>query len=452
MRSIRLRVAVGVFGVVMTLVALQNLYALNRFERGFRADLDDELRDELAEVREQLGSPDLGAWIDSAVRLHSRAGELFIEIRGADGEVAARSANVPAEGFPGAQPLAPGASPRIFEVVHPRSRSGARRIRAVEVRDGPWQVRIAFGLDQVQRWYWNLRSNLLTSLLLIASLGTLLAWWVAARALRPLSEIAARARSLGALPDGVLPRTGSGDEVDRLAGVLNDLLVRIREEVLRVRRLTADVGHALRTPLTAIRGALELHLVRTHGADEDVLGGVVEQVDELTRLVNKVLLLEKLESGRVDPENRERVDLLALTRALVDHLRVLGEEREIAIEVSGEPVPVEIDPGQIRQALVNLVDNALRHTPRGGRISIAVGRNEDRARVTVADTGPGIPPGELERVFERFYSSAEGNGGTGLGLPIARAIARAHGGSLTASSPGGATFELELPLAGQTSH
>lgn len=300
--SVRLRVAVGVFGVVMTLVALQNLYALNRFERGFREDLDDELREELAEVREQLGSPDLGAWIDSAVRLHSRAGELFIEIRGPDGDVVGRSANIPVTGFPGAQPLAPGAQPRIFEVAHPRSRSGARRIRAIETNDGRWQLRIAFGLDQVQRWYWNLRSNLLTSLLLIASLGTLLAWWVAARALRPISDIAARARSLGALPDGVLPRTGSGDEVDRLAGVLNDLLVRIREEVLRVQRLTADVGHALRTPLTAIRGALEVQLVRTQGADEEVLGGVIEQVDELTRLVNTVLLLEKLESGRSDPE------------------------------------------------------------------------------------------------------------------------------------------------------
>lgn len=131
---------------------------------------------------------------------------------------------------------------------------------------------------------------------------------------------------------------------------------------------------------------------------------------------------------------------------------MIGEEREIAIEVSGASVEVAVDPAQIRQALVNLVDNALRHTPRGGHISIAVGRHEGRARVTVADTGPGIPPGELERVFERFYSSAEGNGGTGLGLPIARAIARSHGGRLSASSPGGASFELELPLAGPSSN
>ncbi|MGH2899891.1 MAG: hypothetical protein ACRDMZ_14550, partial [Solirubrobacteraceae bacterium] len=177
-RSIRLRVAFGVFTVVVTLVALQNVYALNRFERSFREDVDDELREELTETRDHLGMPDLQSWIDDAVRLHSRAGELFVEVRGPDGTVVASSANVPKSGFPGAQPLESERDERIFETIHPRSRSGARHIRGIETLAGPWQVRLAFGIDQIQRWYWNLRRNLLTSLVLISVLGAFSAWWV----------------------------------------------------------------------------------------------------------------------------------------------------------------------------------------------------------------------------------------------------------------------------------
>ena len=445
--SIRLRVALAVISVVIGLAALQNLYALNRFERGFRADIDQELKEELAEVLTQLGKISLASWIESAVLLHSRAGELFVEVRRADGVLVASSANVPATGLPGAMPLDEGSAPRIWEAVHPRSRSGARHIRALEMRSGPWQVRIAFSLEQVQHWFWILRRNLLTSLVLIAALGTFVAWWVAARALRPLAEIAARARSLGALPDGSLPRTGSGDEVDRLAAVLNDLFGRVRDEALRVRRLTADVGHALRTPLTAIRGTLELQVARAEGADAETLGATIEQVDDLSRLVNQLLLLEKLETRPDDHLKLERIDLFALARSLVEYLRVLAEDRGVSLELSGAPVEVDADPAQIRQVIVNLIDNALRHTPRGGRVELAVGVHGDRVRLAVADSGPGIPPDMLDRVFERFYTTgASADGGIGLGLAIARAIALGHGGELTASSPGGALFVLELPL------
>jgi len=446
-RSIRLRVALGVFAVVISLVALQNWYALNRFERSFREDVDDELREELAEIREQLGSPELQAWIEDAVRIHGLAAELFIEVRGPDGNVVALSRNVAKNGLPGAGPLGAERDVRIFEAVHPRSRSGARHIRGLETRVGPWEVRLAFGLDQIQRWFWNLRRILVTSLMLTAVLGALAALWVAGRALRPLSEMASRAASLGALPEGSLPRTGSGDEVDRLAAVLNALLTRIREEALRVRRLTADVGHALRTPLTAIRGTLELQVARANGAEAEMLGAAIEQVDLLARLVNQLLLLEKLASRPDDHVKVERVDLYALTRSLVDFLRVLGEERGVQLVLSGGPVEVDADPIQIRQVIVNLIDNALRHTPQGGRVEVDVSVQRDRARVSVFDTGPGLAPGTTERVFERFYSTdSQSRGGTGLGLPIARAIARAHGGDVTATSPGGSLFVLELPL------
>jgi signal transduction histidine kinase len=161
-------------------------------------------------------------------------------------------------------------------------------------------------------------------------------------------------------------------------------------------------------------------------------------------------LLEKLESGLGESLVRERLDLLAQTQALVDHLRVIAEERGVSLECRGESVAVDADATQIRQAIVNLLDNALRHTPAGGKVSVEVGERGGAAELAVADSGHGLPVDQLERVFERFYSTRAGTGaGTGLGLPIARAIARSHGGDVTATSPGGGRFVLRLPLSGE---
>ncbi len=446
--SIRMRVVVGVFCVVVGLVAAQSAYVLNRFERSFREEIDDRLDEELDELRHAAEADQLQEWIDRATAASREDQELLIEVLDTNGGVVARSESVPGCGSQVVGEIPKGNGLRYWELPHPRSRSGARHIRLVEGRVGSRTFCVALSMEQVQRWYWNLRGNLATSLVLIAVLGALAAWWVAARALRPIAEIVARARSLGALPDGSLPRTGTGDEVDRLAAVLNDLLQRIRTEMLRVRRLTADVAHALRTPLTAIRGNLELQIGRADEAHIDVLESSLEQVDELVRLVNQLLLLEKLENGSPDSRVLERIDLRELTRGLVDHQRVIAEERGVTLRLHGDAVFVHADPAQIREAIANLVDNALRHTPSGGTVDVEVHSEDVKASVTVADSGSGISPGDLERVFERFYSTAEDQSrGTGLGLPIARAIARAHGGDVRASSPGGALFTLELPLA-----
>jgi len=446
--SIRMRVVVGVFLVVVGLVAAQNAYVLNRFERNFREEIDDDLDEELEELRAASESDRLQEWIERATAASREDQELFIEVLDANGGVVARSESVPGCGAEVADAIPKRNGLRVWELPHPRSSSGARHIRIAELHVGSRTLCVALSMEQVQRWYWNLRGNLAATLVLIAVLGALAAWWVAARALRPIAEIVARARSLGALTDGSLPRTGSGDEVDRLAAVLNDLLQRIRAEVLRVRRVTADVAHALRTPLTAIRGNLELQIGRADEAHIDVLVSSLEQVDELVRLVNQLLLLEKLESGSLDARKVERIDLHELARGLVDHQRVIAEERGVSLRLHGEAVFVHADPAQIRQAIANLVDNALRHTPLGGMVDVEVRTEDGKASVRVADSGSGISPGELERVFERFYSTAEDqSSGTGLGLPIARAIARAHGGDVSAFSPGGAVFTLELPLA-----
>src|SRR5262249_35498938 len=154
--------------------------------------------------------------------------EFYVEVRDAQGKLVASSPNVPLTGFPGALDLPHGAAARFWEFRDPRGKhTSSKRVRALETWVGDHQVSIGMSLKEVQRWYWGLRKNLVTSLVVIAVVGALSAYVVAARSLRPVSRIAAQARALGGLADGVLPRTGSGDEIDRLAAVLNDLLQRI---------------------------------------------------------------------------------------------------------------------------------------------------------------------------------------------------------------------------------
>ncbi|MFI5316335.1 MAG: sensor histidine kinase [Myxococcota bacterium] len=448
-RSIRLRIALAVFTVVVSLVALQIFYVLSRFENSFRQEADDRLKDYMDDLSVVVGTDYRDEWITQVSNPPRHDEEVFIEVRDADGAMVARSRNVPDDGLPGVHPVGRAGAPVQWEFPLPRNPTGGTLVRAMETSVGPWDLRVGMNLQEVQRRYRNLRKNLVTSLVLIALVGALAAYWVAARALLPVARIAAQARALGGLSDGTLPRTGSGDEIDRLAGVLNDLLRRIREEVLRVRRLTADAAHALRTPLTAIRGHLELQAATSADGAGDHIETAIDQVDELTRFVNRLLLLEKLESGLGESLPREKLDLLALARPLVDHLQVIAEEQEVSLECRGESAAIDADATQVRQAILNLLDNALRHTPRGGKVSVEIGARGGFAELAVADSGSGLPADELERVFERFYSKRAGSGaGTGLGLPIARAIARSFGGDVTATSPGGARFTLRLPLAG----
>jgi signal transduction histidine kinase len=173
----------------------------------------------------------------------------------------------------------------------------------------------------------------------------------------------------------------------------------------------------------------------------------LEVLDETTGLVNRLLLLERLASSGPDPARMRELRLDALAREVVDGLALVAHDRKIELECRTQAAPVLGNADQLREALFNLLDNALRHTPEGGRVEVAVRISPREAVLVVEDSGPGLRPDQLERVFERFYSEQPGGRGSGLGLAIARAIAEAHGGTLTASSPRGARFELRLPSA-----
>jgi two-component system, OmpR family, sensor histidine kinase KdpD len=237
----------------------------------------------------------------------------------------------------------------------------------------------------------------------------------------------------------------------RLAEEARRAALRAKTEELRSGLLSA-VSHDLRTPLAAITGAGTLLLddgVADPALRKELTATVVEEAERLERLVSNLLDMTRLESGVVEPR-REWVPLVEVVGSAMNRLeRQLGG-RHVAIAIPDDVPLLSIDPILVQQLLVNLLENATKYTPPGSEISVRAAREGGTLVVDVADRGPGIPPGEEERVFERFHRAAPRPGvrGVGLGLPIARAIAQAHGGRLTASNrpDGGAVFRLTLPL------
>jgi two-component system phosphate regulon sensor histidine kinase PhoR len=234
--------------------------------------------------------------------------------------------------------------------------------------------------------------------------------------------------------------------------VVRDISELRRLELVR-REFVANVSHELRTPLTSIRAmveTLEAGAVEDVGLATDFLGRIVIEVDRLNALVEDLLDLARLEAGRTTL-NYDRVDPIDLARRSVSRLHSQVERAGLTIDVQaeGSSIPIPLDPDRMEQVLINLLHNAIKFTPAGGRIDVRISQAGRETTIEVADTGIGIPAEELERLFERFYKSdrARRSEGTGLGLAIAKHIVQAHGGTITVESEEGhgSTFRIVLP-------
>jgi heavy metal sensor kinase len=272
------------------------------------------------------------------------------------------------------------------------------------------------------------------------------------QALRPVAENIRAARRLD--PRNLserLPLTGAGDELDELAGTINGLLDRLAAFHVQIIRFTADASHELRSPLGAIRAAVEVALQKPRDPDEyrSILATLGEQCERLTVLVNGLLLLARADAGEL-VIRQEAVDLAALARDLAELFEPLAGERDVQLVVpSADAVTVAGDASRLQQLVTNLLDNAIRFTESGGTVTLQVEAVGDRAVIRVSDTGVGIPAAHLPHVFERFYQvdRARTSGGCGLGLSICRWIVDAHGGTIEAKSnlPKGTVVTVTLP-------
>jgi heavy metal sensor kinase len=280
-------------------------------------------------------------------------------------------------------------------------------------------------------------------------------WLLAQRALRPVDRMTEAARRISAEHlDERLETTGSGDELDRLAATLNDMLGRLDTAFRQIRQFSADASHELQTPLTILKGEIEVALRASRSPQEyqHILASALEESDRIARLVEALLLLSRADAGvlRMD---RQPVDLAELVREVGEDARVLAEAQGVTLESkSVAPLTIQGDREHLRRLLLNLVDNGIKYTPASGRVTLSLQRDGGWAALRVADTGIGLAPEEQERVFQRFYRApdavSQGKEGSGLGLCIASSIAAAHGGRIEVQSAAGcgSTFTVFLPL------
>jgi len=303
---------------------------------------------------------------------------------------------------------------------------------------------------QMQR---RLATSLFVGLPILLLLASLAGYVLMRRALTPV-EIMINAAETYSFndPHNRLPLVGTEPRIEALGLALNRMLDRLDSAYAHVSRFSADAAHELRTPLTIIRGELELIVAQTKESPEvdRAVSNALEEMTRLSGIVDSLITLSRMESmwGK---RNHTSLDLLALAAETIDQMGLMAVEKHIALEgPSGPPVMVAGDRDRVKQILVNLIDNAIKYTPEGGRVRVSVGAAADKAVLVVEDSGIGIDPGHHGRIFDRFYRVAPDRGevGAGLGLAIVKSICHAHGGTVTVRSVPevGSSFEVQLPL------
>jgi signal transduction histidine kinase len=314
--------------------------------------------------------------------------------------------------------------------------------------------RVGATFEFLFRFWW----QFLLAGAIAAAIALVLARWLARGMTQPLRDMAQAARRMETGDYAQRVHTTSRDEVGQLATAFNRMGAEL-ESLERLRReLVANVSHELKTPISALRAHLENLLDGVEEPDRETLQVMLTQSERLSRLVDQLLDLSRLESGEL-PLRREGVPLRRLVAEVLSEVEVVRSGREVRVEdrVPDDIPPVFADRERLHQVLFNLLDNAVRLTPPGGEVVVSAHRVDGRCEVSVADTGPGIPAEHLPRLFERFYrvdtARARDDGGTGIGLAIARSVVEAHGGRIRAESEVGKgsvfTFDLRVaPAAG----
>jgi heavy metal sensor kinase len=345
----------------------------------------------------------------------------------------------------------------VFATISFRGMSPVRVITfPVVLRSGEvFFVQEGVSLEGEYTLLWQFRTVLFFFFPGMLGLSVLSGRLMAHRVLQPIETITRAAQTIEAQDlNRRLPVANPRDEIGQLVGVLNSLLSRLEGAFAQARQFTADAAHELRTPLAVLRCGLEVAMAKARRAEEyqEALGASVAEVARLSRVVDNLFSLARADAGSQEFD-WERVDLGKLVREVYEQAELMAEAKGLstALHTNGE-VFVRGDWVRLRQLLLNLVDNAVKYTPAGGTVRLTVERAGQRATISVADTGIGIPAESLPHIFARFYRvdtarSLDGAGG-GLGLSICQWVARAHGGEVTVRSQlgCGSTFVVSLPL------
>jgi heavy metal sensor kinase len=287
-------------------------------------------------------------------------------------------------------------------------------------------------------------------LLILAALG---GYALMHRSLRPVERMIDAAEAITFNdPGNRLPLARTGDRIEMLGLALNRMLDRLDSAYQYANRFSADAAHEIHTPLAIIRGELEFLAAKKHSPElQAAIGNILDEVNRLSDMVEKLAMLSRMDSLWGKHAHAE-FDLAALAAETMDQMRLLADEKRITLApLMGGPAVVAGDRNRLKQVLVNLLDNAIKYTPEGGRVAVEVKSQANRVLLSVSDTGIGVAPEHREKIFDRFYrvSTDRGDTGSGLGLAIAKSICNAHGGSISVDSVrgGGSVFRIELPVS-----
>ncbi len=445
-RSLRSRLTLLFIGVAGGTVLAAAISMGVLVEHAVWAPLDAELGEEAETVCSLL---EAGALDDVREAVAAMAGEhspgpgKFVRVSRPDGSVLARAGRLPS----------------AVRHYNPGPRSGAHTVdvprfgpyRAYWHITGPGACRALVGAGAA-RYARTLRRAWIAILSVAAGLLAALlalAWIITGRATGELGRLAEEIETIeaGSLAHRLVPRQTL--EIDRLAAVLNRLLERLEAAMTHLQHFTADAAHELRTPVAGLRARLEVTLggERSERAYRDGLLDALEQTERIGSLAEHLLALSAVEAG-IDAEEAEPVRLDALAREVCESLEPVAQEQERHFEcVAAAPIMVRGAPQLLKRLLLNLIDNAFRHTPRGTAVRLTVGAVGERAIVEVSDEGPGIPREDLPRIFDRFRrGKAAPAGGRGLGLALCREIVARHRGSIVVENRAGTTVTVRLPM------
>jgi two-component system, OmpR family, sensor kinase len=435
------------FGVVV--YGLVSITLLNQ--------VDETLERTALEIIDNTRVDETGELVVDRLPMLDLPTDLYVQLWGRDDDLRASSPNMPTF----TEPLDPGATDSSVPVY----RSVVTGTVPLRVLTVPLMVgerlagvlQVASSMTVVEATQRILLSVLIIGIVTAIIVAGLAGWFTTNRALSPLEDVTQTALQITRADDlsHRIPYHGSpNDEVGQLILAFNQTLSRLESLFHTQRRFMADVGHELRTPLTVIKGNVGL-MRRIGETDEESLAGIENEVDRLTRLVGDLLLLAQAESGKL-PLDRRLVELDTLLLDVLQQMKILAGER-LKLKLGDiDQILVCGDKDRLKQVLVNLVGNAISYTPAGGEVVVGVSKSGDLARVTITDTGPGIPSEDLPHIFERFYRaeksrtrSKDGSKGFGLGLSIAYWIVNNHGGKIDVSSTigEGTTFCVWLPLS-----
>jgi heavy metal sensor kinase len=462
LRALRVRTRLTIWytsvlaGILALYVAGSSIFLIFNLRR----ELDDSLIEDIETTEDLLRFAPDGKLVLAGA--HTEPGEepeqgRLMEILSPEGALLYRSRPLGQRSL-GAPPL-PGEGKRGYSERSASLQDGTRIRLASRYHmadDRPVIIRIARSEEPLWEEFRRLVTILLLGFPIALAIAGLGGYGLAVRALAPLETMARRAERIKAenLSDR-LPTENPQDELGHLARVFNEALARLEHSFEQLRRFTADASHELRTPLTAIRAVGEVGLQQDGDVwhYRDVIGSMLEEANGLTRLVDSLLTISRADAGHIQL-NRTTFALTDAAREAAALMEVLAEEKGQRLTVEGHAgTAVNADRVIVRQAMVNVIDNAVKYSPRGGAISIRVGRSGDTAVLEVQDSGPGIPPEHREHVFERFYRVDKGrsreSGGAGLGLAIVKWAVEAHGGDVTlACGPnGGCTFAMKFPVS-----